>query len=110
MPLFVTNITLLASTVISNSAVKRKKKSICIIFAAIEAISRPSLTEHFSIDADNWVDLKKSSEIEYLTSPDNTNVIGFDDLVEGVEYHALRKFDSHVHRYQVDDENLDIES
>ena len=45
-----------------------------------------------------------------MVCPDGTNVIAFEDLVDGVEYHAVRKFDNQLQRYQVDDENLEIEA
>ena len=45
-----------------------------------------------------------------MVSPDGTTVIDFDDLVDGFKYHAVRKFDNQITRYQVDDENLEIES
>ena len=67
-------------------------------------------TELFSrLNADTWQYYRDKSDILYVVCPDGINVIAFEDLVDGVEYHAVRKLD-HPIRCNDDHERLKINS
>jgi len=83
---------------------------VAVSFEAIDALNLPATIVNISLNKTSLETFRAGHDIGRLLQPDGEEVLEFEELKDGGMYRAIRKFDAQKHRYQIDDEVLEMEA